>query len=266
MTRASMLDEIIASKRQEVAARRGQVDEPELRRRAAAAQPSRGFRAALAGRIAAGEPAIVAEVKKASPSAGLIRSDFDPEWIAERYVTGGAAAISVLTDEHYFQGHDRYLEQVRARVAVPVLRKDFLIDPYQVVEARALGADAVLLIVAALDDATLAELAREASGLGMDVLVEVHDRTELQRALAAGARVIGINSRDLHSFRTDLAVAERLAAEVPADALLVAESGIHAPADLARLRAAGIGAFLVGESLMRAADPAAAVTALIGSR
>jgi len=263
MTRASVLDEIIAFKRQEVADRRTRLNVVKLRRRAAVAQPPRGFRAALAGRIATGEPAIIAEVKKASPSAGVIRPDFDPEWIAERYVCGGATAISVLTDERYFQGHDRYLEQVHASAALPVLRKDFLIDPYQLVEARALGADAVLLIVAALDDATLVELAREASGLGMDVLVEVHDATELQRALAAGARLIGVNSRDLHSFRTDLAVAERLAAEVPADALLVAESGIHGPADLARLRAAGIGAFLVGESLMRAADPAAALADLL---
>jgi indole-3-glycerol phosphate synthase len=206
---------------------------------------------------------VIAEVKKASPSKGVIRADFDPVAIARRYAACGAAAISVLTEERYFQGSPGHLEAIRAAVDVPLLRKDFIVDPYQVEESRAWGADALLLIVAALDDAALRELHAAALELGLDVLVEAHTADEVDRAAAAGATLIGINNRDLRTFVTTLETAERLSERLPAGALGVAESGIETPADVARLRRAGYEVFLVGESLMRQPDPGAALQALL---
>ena len=254
---SDILQRILARKRDEIAERRARVALVELERRAASAGPARGFTAALRANIAAGQAAVIAEVKKASPSKGIMRPDFRPAEIARSYAAGGAACLSVLTDIDFFQGADAYLEQARAACALPVLRKDFTLDAYQVYEARALGADCILLIVAALDDAALVELTTLAHALGLDVLVEVHDGAELDRALAADARLIGVNNRNLRTFETRLETTLDLRARVPADRLLVTESGIHAPADVARMRAAGIHAFLVGEAFMRAADPGA---------
>jgi len=254
---SDILKKILARKREEIDERRARIALAELAARAVDAAPPRGFAAALQAKIAAGSAAVIAEVKKASPSRGVMRADFRPADIALSYAASGAACLSVLTDVDFFQGADAYLQQARAACALPALRKDFIIDAYQVHEARALGADCILLIVAALDDAALVELSALAQALGMDVLVEVHDADELDRALATPARLIGINNRNLRTFDTRLETTLDLRARVPADRLLVTESGIHTRADVARLRAAGVHAFLVGEAFMRAGDPGA---------
>jgi indole-3-glycerol phosphate synthase len=255
-----VLSRIAAYKRQDVAQRKARTPQAEIERLAAAAPPPRGFRAALASAPSLG---LIAEIKKASPSKGLIRADFDPPALARAYAEGGAACLSVLTDQPSFQGEDAYLVAARAAVELPVLRKDFLVDPWQVAESRALGADCILVILAMVDDALAAELIQAAHSQGLDALVEVHDEAELARAAALGADMIGVNNRDLRSFVTDLAVFERLAPLAPANALLVAESGISTPADAVRLRGAGARALLVGESLMRQADVAEATRRLV---
>lgn len=232
---------------------------------AASAPACRGFAAALAARLATSRFALIAELKRASPSRGLIRADFDPAAIAAAYVDGGATCLSVLTERKYFQGDDAFLAMVRATVPVPLLRKDFILDPYQVVEARLLGADCILLIMAALDDPTVAELAAAAGEFGLDVLVEVHGEAELDRALPLAASMIGINNRNLATLTVDLEVTERLAPRIPTDRLIVGESGISRNEDLHRLSAAGVRAFLVGESLIREADVAHAVRSLLRS-
>jgi len=258
----SILQKILATKAEEVAAAKAAVPEAELAERAAAAAAPRSLYQAL--RRPAGEPVrVIAEVKRASPSAGPIRPGADAADIAGRYDRAGAAAISVLTDEQYFDGHLSFLTAASAAVGRPCLRKDFLVDAYQVVEARAAGADAVLLIVAALDDATLATLFARAAELGMDALVEVHDEAELDRARAAGARVIGVNHRNLADFTIDMSLTERLRARVPDDVVLVGESGIKGPADVQLMADAGADAILVGETLMRADDPGAALRELL---
>ncbi len=258
------LARIVADKRAHVAGRKAAVAEASLRAQADAAAPPRGFRAALARQTAQRRPALIAELKKASPSKGLIRADFDPPALARAYAAGGATCLSVLTDTPYFQGEDAFLPAARDAVDLPVLRKDFMVDPYQIAESRALGADCILLILAALDDALAAELMAAAGALGMDVLVEVHDRPELDRALAMGAGMIGINNRNLKTLQVDLATAESLAPALPPEVLAVGESGLGVPADLERLMRAGVYAFLIGESFMRQPDVTAAVRDLIG--
>jgi indole-3-glycerol phosphate synthase len=267
---STILDTILRRKGEEVAERRKRVSEADLRSRAAAVPPARGFAAALDARVAAGAVAVIAEVKKASPSKGVIRADFDPAAIARSYEAGGAACLSVLTDADFFQGSEAFLQQARAACALPVLRKDFTVDPYQVAEARAIGADCILLIVAALDDARLHDLAAQAMALGMDVLVESHDAAELERALrvpaiAGRAPIMGVNNRDLRTFEVSLDTSIRLHAMLPPGRRLVSESGIATPADVGRLRAAGIDAFLVGEAFMREADPGAALRRLFSA-
>jgi indole-3-glycerol phosphate synthase len=257
------LAEICATKREEVAARKALATLDDLDRRAAAASPPRGFRAALEAK-AAGGFGLIAEIKKASPSKGLIRADFRPAEHALAYQQGGAACLSVLTDAPYFQGHEDYLMDARAACELPVLRKDFTVDPWQAAEARAIGADAILIIVAALGDTEMAEIEAAALERGMDVLVEVHNEAELERAARLRSRLIGVNNRDLRTFRTDLATSERLAPLAPAGALLVGESGINRHEDLERLAGSGVRCFLVGESLMRQADVEAATRALLG--
>lgn len=260
-----ILREILAHKREEVIERALQRPIREVAGQAETAPAPRGFMSALEARTAAGGAAVIAEIKRASPSKGILRGDFDPAAIARSYAAGGAACLSVLTDEHYFQGADEHLQSARAVSGLPVIRKDFIIDEYQVYEARALGADCVLLIVASLGDAQLTQLAGLASHLGMDVLVEVHDRSELDRALALGAPLVGINNRDLRRFETTIETTLRLCEHVPAGHFLVTESGIHTAEDVARLWQAGIGGFLVGEAFMRAADPGARLAELFGS-
>lgn len=256
------LTQILATKTDEVAERRALRSLSELD--AIDAGPVRGFAAALQARIDAGGVGLIAEIKKASPSKGLIREDFDPADHARAYAAGGAACLSVLTDAPYFQGHEDYLVAARAACALPSLRKDFVVDPWQVAEARAIGADAILIIVAALEDGVMREIEAAAFERGMEVLVEVHDEAELERALAQlQSRLIGVNNRDLRTFETDLAVTERLAKLVPPGTLLVGESGIASHADCERLAACGVRAFLVGEGLMRQDDVAAATRTLL---
>jgi indole-3-glycerol phosphate synthase len=262
---SDVLARICADKRLEVAERRRRVPLSDLLARARQASPPRGFADRLALDAAAGRPALIAEIKRASPSKGLIRADFDPPSLARAYGAGGASCLSVLTEGKYFQGTDAHLVAARAATSLPVLRKDFMLESYQIVEARALGADCILLIMAALDDAVAGELAATAAEQGLDILVEVHDRPELERALRLPARLIGVNNRNLKTLAVDLATAEQLAPQVPADRLVVAESGIESPADIARLRRAGAVAFLVGESLMRQSDVAAATRRLLGT-
>ena len=265
MPKTRLLDEILAHKRAETAARRRRLSERDCRELAAAAPPGGGLAAALRARVDAGRPAAIAELKKASPSRGVLRADFEPAGLAAGYRRGGAAALSVLTDAKYFQGSGAALELARRGGGLPILRKDFILEPYQVYESRALGAAAVLLIAAALPDGELAALHRLARDCGLEALVEVHDEDELARAAAAGAELIGVNNRDLQTFEVDLAVTERLAPRAPAGALLVAESGIRDAADMARLRRGGVGAFLIGEALMRADDPGARLAELLAA-
>ena len=258
------LTEICDTKRQEVAARKQAATLAELDARAAAQTPPRGFRAALEAKAAKGF-GLIAEIKKASPSKGLIREDFFPADHARAYAAGGAACLSVLTDAPYFQGHEDFLIEARAACALPVLRKDFMVDPWQVAEARAIGADAILIIVAALDDAQMAEIEAAAMERGMDVLVEVHNEAEMERAACLHSRLIGVNNRDLKRFVTDISVTDRLAPLAPEGTLLVSESGINSHADLLRLsNSCGVRCFLVGESLMRQDDVEAATRALLG--
>ncbi len=247
----NILDRIVAYKRQEIAAARERVPDAELEKRLAAAPPPRDFRAALEDSPGM---AIIAEVKKASPSAGLLRADFDPVAIARIYEQHGAACISVLTDEPSFQGHLDYLRAIRATVSRPLLRKDFILDRYQLLEARLAGADAVLLIAEILDEFALPRLLREAADLGLQALVELYDRDNLPRVLDSGARLIGINNRDLRTFQTRLEHTLDLVAALPAEVCLVSESGIRSRADIERLQAAGVRAVLIGETFMRAAD------------
>ena len=252
---SDILATILARKAEEVRERSAALPLRELAARCEGLPPTRGFADAVQAKISAGQAAVIAEVKKASPSKGLIRPDFDPAQIARSYERGGAACLSVLTDVDFFQGHDEYLRQARAACALPVLRKDFVVDAWQVYEARALGADCILLIVAALGDAALAELSNLAMDLGMDVLVEVHDLDELERALQVAAPLVGVNNRNLRSFEVSLDTTLELRAAVPPDRILVTESGIATREDVARMRAAGVDAFLVGESFMRAPEP-----------
>lgn len=262
----TILDRILSRKREEITARSAHRRLSELRADCATAPAPRGFGLALGACLAAGRSAVIAEIKKASPSKGLIRADFDPPALARSYAAGGAACLSVLTDVDFFQGADAYLQSARAAVDLPVLRKDFTVDAYQVVEARALGADCILLIVAAFpgEQALMCELAALAQELGMDVLVEVHDAAELERALAVPGCILGINNRDLRSFATTLETTFSLLPRIPAGRLVVTESGIGTAEDVAAMRSHGVDAFLVGESLMRCPDPGERLRELFG--
>jgi indole-3-glycerol phosphate synthase len=250
-----ILKRILARKAQEVAERIKLRPLEALREQGAGADLPRGFIQALRAKLQAGQPAVIAEIKKASPSKGILRQDFDPAQIAKSYEANGAACLSVLTDIDFFQGADEYLQQARAACALPVLRKDFVIDPYQVYEARALGADCILLIIAALNDEQLADLYRQAVNLGMDVLVEVHDAEELDRALRLDLPMIGINNRNLHNFETTLDTTIQLLDRIPGECLVVTESGIHEIGDVKLMLSHGVNAFLVGEAFMRETDP-----------
>ena len=260
---SDVLARICADKRDHIAARKAAVPLDDLRRQADRAEPPRGFAHALRLTADSGRFGLIAEIKKASPSKGLIRADFQPAKLARAYHAGGAACLSVLTDEKYFQGADAFLTEARAAAPLPALRKDFMLDPYQVVEARALGADCILLIMAALTDDEALSLRQAAADWGMDVLVEVHDAEELQRALPLAAELVGVNNRNLKTMVTDLAVSEALAADLPAGAVRVCESGLGGNADLQRMWRSGYGAFLVGESLMRQADVRQATETLL---
>ncbi len=261
---STILDKIIATKHDEIAAHRRAASVADLHGLALTRTPPRGFRAALDARAAAGGYGLIAEIKKASPSKGLIRADFDPPAHARAYQAGGAACLSVLTDLEYFQGHEEYLIAARAACDLPVIRKDFMVDPWQALESRAIGADAILIIVAALEDAQMAEIEDAALGLGMDVLVEVHDAAELERALRLRSRLIGVNNRNLKTFEVDVQKTYELVAHAPADCTFVAESGLNGRADLDAMAAHGIRCFLIGESLMRQDDVEAATRALVG--
>lgn len=262
MSQSDILQKILNTKQQEITERSTQLSLAQLKELAATADPVRGFLHAMQTKIQAGQAAVIAEIKKASPSKGIIRADFDPPTIAQSYAQAGAACLSVLTDAQYFQGHEDYLKAARAACALPVIRKDFIIDPYQIYEARAIGADCILLIVSALNDQQLNQLYAVAIDLGMDVLIEVHDRAELLRTLSLNAPLIGINNRNLRTFVTSLNTTLDLLAEVPTNTLLVTESGIHTQADVQLMREHQVNAFLVGEAFMRAADPGAELAQL----
>lgn len=255
MSTPDILQKILRTKQEEIAARSAVRSLTQLQEMAASASPVRGFEQAMRKRLVAGEAAVIAEIKKASPSKGLIRADFDPPAIAVSYERGGAACLSVLTDAQYFQGSESYLQAARAACQLPVIRKDFIVDQYQVYEARAIGADCILLIVAALADAQMMDLYALAMELGMDALIEVHDKDELGRALRLNAPLIGINNRNLRTFETSLQTTLDLLPDVPEDVLLITESSIHTPADVQLMRDHGVNAFLVGEAFMRAEDP-----------
>lgn len=260
-----ILKKILARKAEEIAERSEQLSLRELGRRVEKLPPPRPFLDRLEQTIALGRPAVIAEIKRASPSKGLLRDPFLPADIARSYAAAGATCLSVLTDRDFFQGSEAFLEQARAACALPVLRKDFIIDPYQIYEARLIGADCILLIVAALADAALLQLTRLAVNLDMDVLVEVHDAEELERALALNTRLIGVNNRNLHTFETRLDTTLNLLSRIPPDRVIVTESGIHTPVDVALMRAQGVHTFLVGEAFMRAEDPGAKLAELFGA-
>jgi indole-3-glycerol phosphate synthase len=253
----TILDKILARKREEIIERKAQVTQAELEQRCTALDPCRGFVGALQKQILHKRPGVIAEIKKASPSKGLIRKNFDPATIAISYAGHGATCLSVLTDVDFFQGHDDFLMQTREACTLPVLRKDFMLDPYQIVESRALGADCILLIAASLAPAQLKELNDTANGCGLDVLVEVHNQAELEQVLALKPALIGINNRDLHTFKTSLNVTYQLLEHIPEGTMVVTESGILAREDVAEMLEHGVYGFLVGESFMRAADPGA---------
>jgi len=261
---SSILEEIAAYKREWVARQKIRIPESDLFTRAQAYTPG-DFAGALENRIATGENAIIAEVKKASPSRGIIRKHFDPVSIAASYEAGGASCLSVLTDEHYFQGKDTYLADIRTAVSLPILRKDFMLDPYQVMEARTLGADAILVILAMVDDALAADLAATAREQGLSILPEVHNRHELERALKLDTQIIGINNRNLHSFKTSLQTTLDLLPLIPGGKTVITESGIHTTEDIQHMNDADVHGFLIGESLMRQPDPGAALAKLLSA-
>ncbi|MBL4623407.1 MAG: indole-3-glycerol phosphate synthase TrpC [Immundisolibacteraceae bacterium] len=260
MALANVLQKILKVKAEEIEAGLKAPGLAAIAEQAEIALPTRGFADALLARSNAGTPGIIAEIKRASPSKGLIREDFDAAWIAQSYEQGGAACLSVLTDRQFFQGGPEYLQAARAACSLPVIRKDFIISDYQLLEARAMGADAVLLIVAALDDARLVDLNDFALELGLDVLVEVHDEQELERALRVEPRLLGVNNRDLHTFTTELETTARIAELVPPGTLLISESGIHTSEDVAYIQSLGVNAFLIGEAFMKAEDPGQRIT------